>query len=96
MCAKQKSLIIGAAGFVGSYLIEQLESNCSISVTKLPHETVSGNTENVEVYNLDIMNINNIKDLLKVGGYMFEKIFCIINLWALDKFSIYHNMHILI
>ena len=64
MCTKQKSLIIGAAGFVGGYLIEQLESNCSVSVTKLPHETVSGNTENIEVYNLDIMNISNIKDLL--------------------------------
>lgn len=64
MCAKQKSLIIGAAGFVGSYLIEQLESNCSISVTKLPHESINIKNNSIKVYNLDIMNINNIRDLL--------------------------------
>lgn len=64
MCAKQKALIIGAAGFVGSYLIEQLESNCSISVTKLSHENIDDRDKSIEVYNLDIMNIDEIKAIL--------------------------------
>ncbi len=34
----KKALIIGAAGFVGSYLIDHIQKNCvwSIVVTKMP------------------------------------------------------------
>lgn len=36
----KKALVIGAAGFVGSYLIEYIQKNCkwSIVATKMPWE----------------------------------------------------------
>ncbi|HCD44609.1 MAG TPA: GDP-mannose 4,6 dehydratase, partial [Lachnoclostridium sp.] len=39
----KKALIIGAAGFVGSYLIDHIQKNCiwSITVTKMEHERIS-------------------------------------------------------
>ncbi len=60
----KKALIIGAAGFVGSYLIDHIQKNCiwSISVTKLPHEKIE--KENVEVYDLNILNPQEIDELL--------------------------------
>ena len=38
----KKALIIGAAGFVGDYLIDHIQKNCiwSITVTKLPQENI--------------------------------------------------------
>ena len=38
----KKALIIGAAGFVGNYLIDHIQKNCiwSIAVTKMPHEKI--------------------------------------------------------
>lgn len=60
----KKALIIGAAGFVGSYLIDHIQKNCiwSISVTKLPHEKIE--KENIEVYDLNILNPQEIDELL--------------------------------
>lgn len=59
-----KALIIGGAGFVGSYLIDYLQNNLkwSISVTKMFHEKM--NTDNVDVFNLDILNKDDITKLL--------------------------------
>ncbi|MFZ2538008.1 MAG: GDP-mannose 4,6-dehydratase [Oscillospiraceae bacterium] len=64
MDTKQKALIIGACGFVGNYLIEQLVFNCSISITKLPNETILNNHEDIGVYNLNILNIDEIRQVL--------------------------------
>lgn len=60
----QKGLIIGAAGFVGSYLIKELYAGCGMQVfaTKLPHEQLE--VEGTAVYNLDILNKEDIVKLL--------------------------------
>ena len=59
-----KALIIGAAGFVGNYLINHLQNDCkwSVSVTKLENETIEH--EGIDIHNLDILNIQSIIDLL--------------------------------
>lgn len=59
-----KALIIGAAGFVGSYLIQYLkeELHWTIAATKMPHETISA--EDIEVYDLNILEKDNIIQLL--------------------------------
>lgn len=51
----KKGLVIGAAGFVGKYLIKEISANkIDVYATKLPHERL----ENVEakIYDLDIMD----------------------------------------
>jgi GDP-4-dehydro-6-deoxy-D-mannose reductase len=60
-----KALIIGAAGFVGNYLVDHLQNNCKWStvVTKLPHEKISN--KNVEAFDLDILKIDDITQLLQ-------------------------------
>lgn len=56
-------MIIGAAGFVGHYLIKHLQNlGKEVHVTKLPHETVAGN--GFSVHNLDIMDKEAIISLL--------------------------------
>ena len=57
-------MIIGAAGFVGNYLIEYLrkESNMDVHVTKLPHEEMNNNY--VKTYDLDILDKESIVSLL--------------------------------
>lgn len=59
----KKGLVIGAAGFVGSYLIDEMCA-CGIEAyaTKLPHETLE--KDNAIVYDLDIMDKNAIASLL--------------------------------
>lgn len=59
-----KALIIGGAGFVGNYLMQYLTSNCGlqVAVTKMLHENILN--ENVEVFNLDILNKSDINALL--------------------------------
>ena len=49
---KMKALIIGAAGFVGSYLIQHLKDDLhwEVIATKLPQETIT--IEDIEIYNL--------------------------------------------
>lgn len=60
-----KALIIGAAGFVGGYLINHLSSDCGFEVcaTKLCGEKIEN--ENISVYDLDIMNKEDIILLLQ-------------------------------
>ena len=59
-----KALIIGAAGFVGSYLIQHLTTayKWEIHATKLPNENLSAS--DIRVHDLNIMNPNEIRQLL--------------------------------
>lgn len=61
----KKALIIGAAGFVGNYLIDHIQKNCiwSIAVTKLEQENIL--FKGIEVCDLDIMEKDKVVDLLK-------------------------------
>lgn len=60
----KKAMIIGAAGFVGNYLIQHLKNECSMEVfvTKLTHEVIESNEANI--YNLDILDKDAIISLL--------------------------------
>jgi len=60
-----KALIIGGAGFVGSYLIEHLQTelNCKIYVTKMPQNDFV--RENVKVFDLDILIKDDVIKILK-------------------------------
>lgn len=59
----KKGLVIGAAGFVGKYLIKEMEENrIEPYATKLPHERLD--ETNAQVYNLDIMDKEAIVALL--------------------------------
>ncbi len=60
----KKALIIGAAGFVGQYLIEHLKSLkvYSITVTKLPKDNLE--SSGIEVFDLDILNQNEVLEIL--------------------------------
>lgn len=60
-----KALIIGGAGFVGSYLIDHLLNDCgwNVIVTKLENETIEHN--DITVYNLNILEKQSIISLLK-------------------------------
>lgn len=59
-----KALIIGGGGFVGPYLVRELVDNqgMEVDVTKTEKENLS--LDNVGVYNLDILDINQITELL--------------------------------
>lgn len=59
-----KALIIGAAGFVGSYLAKSLKEDYGMEVaaTKLPFEKLDG--IDAEVYDLNILNKEEIVELL--------------------------------
>lgn len=69
-----KALIIGAAGFVGGYLADHLRKECgwSVCVTKMPQETCE--IEDVESYDLDILEKNSIKELFETTApdYIFH------------------------
>ena len=69
-----KALIIGAAGFVGSYLIEHLSNayDWEIHATKLEHEAID--SSNAHVHNLNIMNASEIDTLLTtvMPDYIFH------------------------
>lgn len=59
----KKCLVIGAAGFVGSYLIDELLSDgMEVYATKMSHEKYE-NTD-VGIYDLNIMNKDDIASLL--------------------------------
>ena len=73
-----KAMIIGAAGFVGKYLIDNLlDAGWNVSATRLPSETVNAR---VPVYELDIL-----EDL--AIGKLLEKVKpeCIFHLAALSS-----------
>jgi GDP-4-dehydro-6-deoxy-D-mannose reductase len=59
-----KALIVGAAGFVGSYLIDELSARCGweVGATKLPFEEIHG--KNREVFDVDILEEEKVRDLL--------------------------------
>lgn len=61
----EKVLIIGAAGFVGEYLIDYLlkENIYSIIATKMQHEIIENSS--ITIYNLDILNREEINNLLE-------------------------------
>lgn len=60
----KKALIIGGAGFVGSYLIHQLKDidGYEVAVTKMQNESIPG--EGFHVYDLDILDREATKALL--------------------------------
>ncbi len=60
-----KVLIIGAAGFVGRYLVKQLENDygCSVIVTKMEHESFQ--LPGVKTYNLDVLDEEAVYSLLE-------------------------------
>ena len=59
----KKGLVIGAAGFVGKYLInEMVANNIEAYATKLPHEVLE--EVPAKVYDLDIMDKDAIVALL--------------------------------
>ena len=60
----KKALIIGAAGFVGSYLIDHIQKNCvwSIVVTKMPQETIK--KQGIEICDLNILDKEAVAALL--------------------------------
>lgn len=59
----KKGLVIGAAGFVGNYLIEEMVKNgMEAYATKLPHEKLEN--PNAKVLDLDIMDKDAIVSLL--------------------------------
>lgn len=59
----KKGLVIGAAGFVGNYLIDEMHANgMEAYATKLPHEKFEN--PNATVYDLDIMDKEAIVTLL--------------------------------
>lgn len=60
-----KSLIIGAAGFVGAYLMKHLKDDLKqeVFVTKMPQEQIDA--DGVTVYNLNILEKDAIAALLK-------------------------------
>lgn len=64
-----RSLIIGAAGFVGPYLMRHLKIDLGheVAVTKMKHEqikTAGMESYDFEVYDVDILEQKEIKDLL--------------------------------
>lgn len=69
-----KALIIGAAGFVGSYLIDHLISDCKwqVTATKLEHEVIK--SDKASIYNLDILDKKSVVDLLRKSrpDYIFH------------------------
>ena len=70
----KRALIIGAAGFVGSYLIDHIQKHCvwSIVVTKMPQETMA--CPGVDICDLDILAPEAIEWLLeeKRPDYIFH------------------------
>lgn len=60
----KKALIIGAAGFVGDYLIDHIQKNCiwSITVTKLPQENIV--KKGIEILDLNLMKPEEIITIL--------------------------------
>lgn len=68
-----KALVIGATGFVGSYLIEEIRNTllCNIIATNLETETIYQN--NIKLKKLDILDYNAVYSL--IGEYRPEYIF---------------------
>ena len=69
-----KTMVIGAAGFVGSYLIEAIRKNLHSEVvaTKLPHETIL--TDHADIVDLNILDEQQVKEVLEAEqpDYIFH------------------------
>jgi GDP-4-dehydro-6-deoxy-D-mannose reductase len=59
-----KALIIGGGGFVGPYLVKELVENQGMEVDVTKTEKEELNLPNASVYNLDILDIAQISELL--------------------------------
>ena len=74
MSNKKRALIIGAAGFVGAYLIEELlrETDWELHVTKIPRESIEN--KDVVVHVLDIMDPQQVENILNLTkpDYIFH------------------------
>lgn len=70
----KKALIIGAAGFVGNYLIDHIQKDCiwSIVVTKMPQEKIIKN--GIEIRDLNILNKADVSEVLEAEqpDYIFH------------------------
>lgn len=59
-----RALIVGAGGFAGHYLLEELtKSSDEIFATKLPHETI--NNSSAKILDLDITNVEAVFSLFE-------------------------------
>jgi GDP-4-dehydro-6-deoxy-D-mannose reductase len=60
----KKALIIGAAGFVGNYLIDHIQKNCiwSIIVTKMKHEVIL--RDGVDIRDMNILDIDEVRTII--------------------------------
>ena len=60
----KKALIIGAAGFVGNYLIDHIQKDCiwSIIVTKMPQEQIE--KKGIDIRDLNILDKPAVAELL--------------------------------
>lgn len=69
-----KALVIGAAGFVGDYLVSRVLSSmhCDVVATKLPHEKLD--RADIEVRDLDILDADGVASLLAESrpAYLFH------------------------
>lgn len=69
-----KAMVIGAAGFVGSYLVEAIHESfsCSVIATKLCHETF--HCTNTDVVDLDILDYPSVCNMLRIQkpDYIFH------------------------
>lgn len=74
MSNQKRALIIGAAGFVGAYLIEELlrETDWELHVTKIPRESIEN--KDVVVHDLDIMDPQQVENILNLTkpDYIFH------------------------
>lgn len=59
-----KALVIGGAGFVGNYLITHLINDCKwyVDATKMVNQSIE--LQNIQQYNLDILDKSAVSDLL--------------------------------
>ncbi|MEG0614755.1 MAG: NAD-dependent epimerase/dehydratase family protein, partial [Oscillospiraceae bacterium] len=61
-----KTLVIGAGGFVGKYLLERLsKTDGELFATKLPSEEISLKNADVTVKNLDITDVEAVFSLFE-------------------------------
>ncbi len=58
------ALIVGAAGFVGNYLLQHLKEtyHWHLSATKLPHENIL--FDDADIYNMNILDAHQVADVL--------------------------------
>lgn len=63
-----KALVIGGGGFVGPYLVRHLTDDCGYEVTVTKTEKEQLVMDNAVVKNLDILDIGQIVELLRLNS----------------------------